>query len=84
MFGAGSPRVKFVISFQAVSKWVADQILVGTGLTGVVNVVAGAPYYDCDNIGNNTNTAFYATLKPQDVINKCQNSFSKLDQILAI
>lgn len=50
------------------SSWVADQIFTGTNLTGVVDIVAGAPYYDCDSIGNTTNTALYATLTPADII----------------
>lgn len=66
------------------SKWVADQILNGTGLVGVANIVAGGPYYDCDSIGNTTNTALYATLTPGDVISKCNTSFSSMDSILGI
>lgn len=84
VFGQGSPRLKFVISFQAVSSWVADQILNGTNLIGVANIIAGGPYYDCDSIGNTTNTALYATLTPADVISKCNNSMSSLDNILLI
>ena len=85
VFGAAtSTRLKFVISYQAVSKWVADQILNGTGLVGVANVVAGGPYYDCDSIGNTTNTALYATLTAADIIAKCNNSFSTMDSILSI
>jgi len=67
-----------------VSKWVADQILTGTGLQGVVHVIAGAPYYDCDNIGNNTNTAYYATQTPSDIITKCLNSFDSITPYLSI
>lgn len=84
MFGVVSPRLKFVISFQAVSQWVADQILTGTNLIGKVNIIAGGPYYDCDSIGNITNTALYATLTSTDIINKCNNSFSTLDSVLTI
>lgn len=84
VFGAGSPRLKFVVSFQAVSKWVADQILTGTGLQGVAHIIAGGPYYDCNNIGNTTNTALYATLAPGDVLSRCSNSWGSLDSILAI
>lgn len=73
-----------MISFQAVSRWVADQIFTGTGLAGVVDIVAGGPYYDCDNIGNNTNTAIYATLTPDDVIERCNTSFASLQSILSI
>lgn len=76
--------MKFVISYQAVSKWVADQILNGTGLVGVAHIVAGGPYYDCDSIGNTTNTALFATLSPADVINKCNSSFGTMDSILAV
>lgn len=55
VFGYGSPRLKFVVSYQAVSKWVADQILsttvtfnnTVTQLSTIVNVLASAPYYDC-------------------------------------
>jgi hypothetical protein len=84
VFGAGSPRLQFVISYQAVSSWVADQILTGTGLIGVVNLVAAAPYYDCNNIGNTTNTAYYAGLTPAAVIAACNTSFFSLNSTLSI
>lgn len=76
-----SSKLQFVISFQVVSKWVADQILSGTNLVGVANIVAGAPYYDCDSIGNYANTALYATLTPVDIINRCSSnsSFASMD-----
>lgn len=76
--------LKFVISYQAVSKWVGDQILNGTNLTGVAHIIATGPYYDCDNIGNYANTALYATLAPSDVISRCNNSFSTIDPYLNI
>ena len=82
MFGAGQTQVKFVVSFQAVSQWVADQILTGTGLVGVAHIIAGGPYYDCDNIGNTANSAYYATLTPADIINRCNTSLSTLTPIL--
>jgi hypothetical protein len=63
---------------------VADQILTGTGLIGVVNLVAAAPYYDCNNIGNTTNTAYYAGLTPTAVIATCNTSFSSLASILSV
>lgn len=72
------------MSYQAVSQWVADQIFTGTGLIGVANIVAAAPYYDCDNIGNSTNTAYFAGLTPADVINRCNSSFASLTPILNI
>ena len=62
----------------------ADQIFTGTNLAGVVDIVAGGPYYDCNNIGNTTNTALYATLTPADVITRCNTSFATLDSILSI
>jgi hypothetical protein len=82
VFGANSPRLKFVVSFQAVSKWVADQILTGTDLASKAHIIAGGPYYSCDNIGNTVNTALYSTLTPNDILNKCNNSFATLDTIL--
>ena len=84
MFGGNSPRLKFVVSFQVVSKWVADQILTGTGLQGVAHIIAGGPYYDCDSIGNHANTAYFAGLTPADVLSKCNSSLSTLDPYLSI
>ncbi len=65
VFGYGSPRLKFVVSYQAVSKWVADQILSTTvtfnntqkQLSTIANILASAPYYDCGSIGNYVGTA---------------------------
>lgn len=90
VFGNNSPRLKFVISYQAVSQYVADQILTyssvinGTTvyLKNVANVIAGAPYYDCNSIGNTANTAKIASQTPAEVINICNTSFSKLPPIL--
>ena len=62
----------------------ADQILTGTGLQGVAHIIAGAPYYDCNNIGNLTNTAYFAGLTANDVISRCNSSFSSLDPYLGI
>jgi len=86
VFGNNSPRLKFVISYQAVSQWVADQILTYPGLLSVANVVASAPYYDCNNIGNSTNTAYLATQTPAAVIQQCSanSSFAVLNAVLAI
>lgn len=86
MFGTNSARLKFVISYQAVSQWVADQILTYPGLLKVVNVVASAPYYDCNNIGNTSNTAYIATQTPAAVIQQCSSdsSFAVLDGYLNI
>jgi len=63
---------------------VADQILTGTGLQGVAHIIAGGPYYDCNSIGNLTNTAYFAALTANDVLSRCNNSFSSLDQILGV
>jgi hypothetical protein len=82
VFGAGSLRLKFVVSYQAVSKWVADQILTGTNLASQAHIISGGPYYDCDHIGNITNTGLYSAKTPDDIVNKCNNSFSSLDSIL--
>lgn len=79
VFTPQSAQLQFVISYQAVSKWVADQILSGTNLVGVANIIAAAPYYDCNNIGNYQNTALYATLSPIDIINRCNSSFATMD-----
>jgi hypothetical protein len=86
VFGTNTARLKFVISYQAVSQWVADQILSYSGLLNVVNVVASAPYYDCNGIGNTTNTAYIATQTPATVIQQCSanSSFSVLDAILGV
>jgi hypothetical protein len=90
VFGIGSPRLKFVVSFQAVSKWVADQILstnvtfnnVTTSLSSVVNVLASGPYYDCGSIGNAANTAYVATQNASYVLQVCDSQFSSLTSIL--
>ena len=79
VYNSASAKLQFVVSFQVVSKWVADQILSGTGLVDVAHIVAGAPYYDCDNIGNYANTALYAALTPVDIINRCNSSYASMD-----
>jgi hypothetical protein len=58
----------------------------GTGLQGVAHIIAGGAYYDCNSIGNTTNTALYATLTPADVIAKCNDnsSWATLDTIMGI
>lgn len=84
VYNSASAKLQFVISFQVVSKWVADQILSGTNLVGVANIVAGAPYYDCDSIGNTVNTALYATLTPIDIINRCNSSYATMDPMLTV
>jgi hypothetical protein len=52
----------------------------------VISVVATAPYYDCNGIGNTTNAAYIATQTPAAVIQKCSDnsSFSVLDAILGV
>ena len=50
----------------------------------MVNIIASAPYYDCNSIGNSTNTAYYAGLTPADVISKCKSEFSSLNFTLQI
>jgi hypothetical protein len=83
-------RLKFVISYQAVSSWVANQIMTTTVLinnvnvtvANVTNVIASAPYYDCNSIGNAVNTAVVATETPDDVITTCNNQFASLQSIL--
>jgi hypothetical protein len=93
VFGNNSPRLKFVISYQAVSKWVADQILtfsttingVTTKLTDLPNlIIAAAPYYDCNNIGSASNTATVATETPAQVLQTCEDQFTSLTNILQI
>ncbi len=89
----GNSRLKFVIAYQAVSQWVANQILTFTTtingssvtLSNYPNLVlAAAPYYDCNNIGNNVNTAVVATQTPAQVIQTCNTSFASLDTILQV
>ena len=91
VFGtSAASRLKLVISYQAVSKWVADQILTTTVLVNNVNVtvasvasvIASAPYYDCKSIGNTVNTAIVATQDASSVITTCQNQFSSLNSTL--
>lgn len=86
VLGANSPRLKFVVSFQVVSQWVADQILSYPGLQSTAHIIAGAPYYDCNQIGNSTNTAYYAGLTPADIISRCNNTaiFDTLNTTLTI
>jgi hypothetical protein len=85
VFGdSASSVLKFVVSYQAVSQWVADQIFNGTGLVGLADIVAAGPYFDCDNIGNVTNTAYYATQTPGAVIDKCKSSLGTLDAMFSI
>jgi hypothetical protein len=93
VFGNNSPRLKFVISYQAVSQWVANQILtystlvnnVQTSLSSFPNlVVAAAPYYDCNGIGSTVNTAIVATETAAQVIQTCSTQFSSLTSILQI
>ncbi len=79
--GFGHPQLKFAVSFQAVSQWIADQILNGTGLVGVVHIIAGGPYYD---FNNTVNSALYTTLTPADIIARCNTSLSTLNPILSI
>lgn len=91
VFGSSAAsRLKLVISYQAVSKWVADQILTATVLVNNVNVtvasvasvIASAPYYDCNSIGNTVNTALVATQTVASVITTCQNQFGSLNSTL--
>lgn len=93
VFGNNSPRLKFVISYQAVSKWVADQILTfsttinGTTVTlsSLPNlVIAAAPYYDCNNIGSAANTAIVATQTVAQLLQTCINQNTSLIGILQI
>lgn len=92
VFGSNS-RLKFVIAYQAVSKWVADQILTySTTINGATVslstwpnlIVAAAPYYDCNSIGNIINTAIVATQTPAQVLQTCTNQFPSLTSILQI
>lgn len=90
VFG-GNSRLRFVISYQSVSKWVADQILtysvttngVTTNLKDLPNlIIAGAPYYDCNNIGNAANTAIVATQTVSQILQTCTNQLSTLTSVL--
>jgi len=51
-------------------------------LSDVVDIIAAAPYYDCDSIGDNINTAKVAAGTPADVLQTCQNNFASLVSIL--
>lgn len=93
VFAKNTQRLKFVISYQAVSKWVADQILsystvvngVTTNLASIPNlIVASAPYYDCNNIGSTLNTALVATQTAAQVIQTCNAQFASLASILQV
>jgi hypothetical protein len=90
VFGSNT-RLKFVISYQAVSSWVANQILTYSGpfnganitLSSLPNlIIAAAPYYDCNSIGNNVNTAIVATETATQVIQTCNSQFASLTSIL--
>ena len=76
VFGSASSRLKLVVSYQAVSKWVADQILTYSTvingkivtLASVAGLIAAAPYYDCNNIGNSANVGLVAAGTPDTVL----------------
>jgi hypothetical protein len=78
-------NVKFVICAQAVSVWTAQQIFNNNpGLTGVVSIIAIGPYYDCDSIGNSSNSGKFASIGTVDaIIDQCNNSLSTLDKMLS-
>jgi hypothetical protein len=92
VFGSNS-RLRFVIAYQAVSQWVANQILTYSVTTNGTTVtlstypnlvLAAAPYYDCNSIGNNVNTAVVATQTVGQVIQTCNNSFASLTSMLQV
>lgn len=75
------------------SKWVADQILTTTlfvnnkniSLAKVVNVIASAPYYDCNNIGSSLNTALVAAASNSSyVLSTCNTQFNSIFPTLQI
>jgi hypothetical protein len=92
VFGSESSRVKLVVSYQAVSKWVADQILTYTAvvngsnvtLASVAGLIAGAPYYDCNDIGNSSNVGKVAAGTQDTILQMCTNNFPSLASILQI
>lgn len=71
-----------MISSQAVSTWVINQILSYPGVAEKANIIAIAPYFDCDNIGNSTNSAYYAIGTPDDIISRCSNTLASMDGVI--
>lgn len=92
VFGTASSRLKLVVSYQAVSKWVADQILTYStmvnssvvSLASMAGLVAAAPYYDCNSIGNSSNVGMVAAGTTDTVFQMCTNNFPSLTSILQI
>jgi hypothetical protein len=92
VFGTTSSRLKLVVSYQAVSKWVADQILTYSTmvnsnrvtLASMTGLVAAAPYYDCNDIGSYSNVGIVAAGTPDTVLQMCTNNFATLTSILQI
>lgn len=84
VFGATrtASQLRFVLSAQAVSTWVMNQILMVPGLSTKANIIAIAPYFDCDNIGNAVNSAYYSIGTVDDIISRCQNTLSTLDGVI--
>jgi hypothetical protein len=86
VFG-GNSRLKFVIAYQAVNRWVADQIMTySTTINGTTvslssypnTIIAAGPYYDCNSIGDTASTAQVATQTVSQVIQRCNTSFASL------
>lgn len=75
-------QLRFVVSSQAANTWVANQIFSVDGLKRKANILAIAPYFDCDSIGNSTNSAIYSGKTVADILNRCQNTLSSLDAVL--
>jgi hypothetical protein len=85
VFGANrtASQLRFVISSQAVSTWVINQILSYPGVAEKTNIIAIAPYFDCDSIGNRVNSAYYAIGTVDDIISRCTSTLSSLDSVLS-
>lgn len=83
VFGARTAKqLRFVLSGQAVSIWVMNQILSVPGLAAKTNILAIAPYFDCEEIGNAVNSAYYSIGQVDDIINRCQITIKSLDKYI--
>jgi len=71
-----------VLGGQAANTWVLQQILTVPGLAEIANIIAIAPYFDCDSIGNSTNAAYYALGTVDDILSRCEDTLPTLDPII--
>ena len=84
VFGANrtTSQLRFVVSGQAVNVWVMRQAMSVPGLAAMANIIAIAPYFDCSNIGNSTNSAYYSIGSVDDIISRCDSTLSTMDSAI--